>query len=105
MTTAWKSTNQKSTSRECLNREFENQATNTISGTTLSSWSRQQKLAMIAGFAILGLLLAVSACSKQSSKPALVGTSSRGNTCNHPGNGRERTCQENAKEASRECHL
>ena len=76
MTTAWKSTNQKSTSRECLNREFENQATNTISGTTLSSWSRQQKLAMIAGFAILGLLLAVSACSKQSSKPALVGTSS-----------------------------
>jgi hypothetical protein len=30
---------------------------------------------------------------------------SRGNTCNHPGNGRERTCQENAKEASRECHL
>ncbi|HYW37659.1 MAG TPA: hypothetical protein VE957_06060 [Terriglobales bacterium] len=54
-----------------------NQATNnTISGTTLSSWSRQQKLAMIAGFAILGLLLAVSACSKQSPKPALVGVSS-----------------------------
>jgi hypothetical protein len=63
MTTTWKSSNQ---------------ATNndTISGTTLSSWSRQQKLAMIAGFAILGLLLAVSACSKQSPKPALVGVSS-----------------------------
>ena len=31
---------------------------------------------MIAGFAILGLLLAVSACSKQTSKPALVSVSS-----------------------------
>lgn len=67
MATVWKSTNQRPT----------NQATNndTISGTTLSSWSRQQKLAMIAGFAILGLLLAVSACSKQSPKPALAGVS------------------------------
>ena len=51
-------------------------ANNPISGATLSSWSRQQKLAMIASFAILGLLLAVSACSKQSPKPALVGVSS-----------------------------
>jgi hypothetical protein len=42
----------------------------------LSSWSRQQKIAMIAGFAILGLLLALSACSKQSSKPALAAVSS-----------------------------
>jgi hypothetical protein len=42
----------------------------------LSSWSRQQKLAMIAGFAILGLLLTISACSKQDPKPALVGVSS-----------------------------
>ena len=50
---------------------------NTISASTLSSWSRQQKLAMIAGFAILGLLLIVSACSKQSAKPALVGVSSQ----------------------------
>jgi len=67
MTTTWKSGDQKST----------NQATkNTISGTTLASWSRQQKLAMIAAFAILGLLLAVSACSKQSPKPALVSVSS-----------------------------
>jgi hypothetical protein len=66
MATIWKSTNQKST----------NQATNnTISGAILSSWSRQQKLAMIAGFAILGLLLFVSACSKQSSKSALVAVS------------------------------
>ena len=62
MATIWKSTNQATNN-------------NTISGTTLSSWSRQQKLAMIAGFAILGLLLAVSACSKQSPKPALVGVS------------------------------
>jgi hypothetical protein len=63
MATIWKSSNQATNN-------------NTISGTTLSSWSRQQKLAMIAGFAILGLLLAVSACSKQSPKPALVGVSS-----------------------------
>jgi hypothetical protein len=67
MTTAWKSSDKKSS----------NQTTNNaISGATLLSWSRQQKLAMIAGFAILGLLLAVSACSKQSAKPALVGVSS-----------------------------
>jgi len=51
-------------------------ANNTISGTTLSSWSRQQKLIMIATFIILGLLLAASACSKQSPKPALVSVSS-----------------------------
>jgi hypothetical protein len=68
MTTTWKSGDKKPS----------NNATNsnTISGTMLSSWSRQQKLAMIAGFAILGLLLAVSACSKQGPKPALVGVSS-----------------------------
>jgi hypothetical protein len=50
--------------------------TNNVSVTTLSSWSRQQKIAMIAGFTILGILLALSACSKQSSKPALTGISS-----------------------------
>ena len=66
MTTTWKSGDKKPS----------NQApNNTISGRMLSSWSRQQKLAMIAGFAILGLLLAVSACSKQDPKPALVGVS------------------------------
>jgi hypothetical protein len=69
MATIGKSTNQNSANRA---------TNNTLSGTTLSSWSRQQKLAMIAGFAILGLLLAVSACSKQSPKPALVGVSSPG---------------------------
>jgi hypothetical protein len=67
MTTTWKSDDQKSTKKT---------TNSTISGTTLSSWSRQQKLAMIAGFAILGLLLAVSACSKQSPRPALVSVSS-----------------------------
>jgi hypothetical protein len=72
MATIWKSSNQKSS----------NSATNhTISGIILSSWSRQQKLAMIAGFAILGLLLVMSACSKQSSKPALIGVS---NTASRP---------------------
>jgi hypothetical protein len=67
MTTTWKSGDKK---------PINNAPNNTISGRMLSSWSRQQKLAMIAGFAILGLLLAVSACSKQGPKPALVGVSS-----------------------------
>jgi hypothetical protein len=53
---------------------------NTITGTALSSWSRQQKFAMIAGFVILGLLLGISACSTQSPKPALVSLSSRATT-------------------------
>lgn len=56
MTTIWKST-----------KKAENNHS-----TMLSSWSRQQKLAMMATIALLGLLLAVSACSKQSSKTALV---------------------------------
>ncbi len=67
MTTTWKSGDNK------LNNRTTN---NTISGTTLSSWSQQQKLAMIAGFAVLGLSLVVCACSKQSAKPALVSVSS-----------------------------
>jgi hypothetical protein len=46
------------------------------SGTTLSSWSRQQKITMIAGFVLIGILIALSACSKQSPKTALVSTSS-----------------------------
>jgi len=62
---------QKSTSKSNSNR-----INNTISGTTLSSWSRQQKFALIACFALLGLLLALSACSDQSPKPALVSVSS-----------------------------
>ncbi len=73
MTTAWKS---ESDNRKPTNNKLANQTNKTISGTTLSSWSRQQKLAMITGFAILVVLLAASACSKQSPKPALVGISS-----------------------------
>lgn len=46
-----------------------------FSGTTISSWSRQQKIALIAGFIILGFLIAMSACSKQASKPALTSIS------------------------------
>jgi hypothetical protein len=81
MTTTWKSDRdsnaKKSTNQGSTNQSSTNQATNhTISETMLSSWSRQQKLAMIAGFAILGLLLVASACSKQSPKPALVAVSS-----------------------------
>ena len=75
MATISKSANQKSANQKPTNQATNN---NAISGTTLSSWSRQQKLAMatIAGFAILGLLLAMSACSEQSPKPALVSVSS-----------------------------
>jgi hypothetical protein len=75
MATIWKSTNQRST----------NQVTNhTIFGTMLSSWSRQQKLAMIACVAMLGVLLVMSACSEQSAKPALVGVSSNPSTQTAP---------------------
>jgi hypothetical protein len=69
MATLWNSTN-KPSSKTGSNHTF--------SGTMLSSWSRQQKIAMIAGFVILGLLLALSACSKQASKTALVGISDSG---------------------------
>ncbi len=78
MSTTWKS-DRKTSDRDTNDKENANQATsNTFSGTPLSSWSRQQKFAMatIAGYAILGLLLILSACSKQASKPALVGASS-----------------------------
>jgi hypothetical protein len=81
MTTTWKSGDDKSTNQKSVKQTTNN---NTISGTTLSSWSRQQKIAMIAGFGILGLLLAVSACSKQSPKPALVGVSSPAPTSGTP---------------------
>jgi len=63
MATIWKSTTK------------ETKTNNTFTGTTLSSWSRQQKLAMIAGFAVLGIVLAISACSKQGAKSNLVAVS------------------------------
>jgi hypothetical protein len=74
-------TNWESREKRTTNQKLTQPRTNDpISGTTLSStiscWSRQQKAATIAAFAILGLLLAVSACSKQAAKPALVGVSS-----------------------------
>ena len=53
----------------------ETKSNNTFTGTVLSSWSRLQKLAMIAGFAILGILLAISACSKQGAKSTVVAVS------------------------------
>jgi len=62
MSTIWKSTTKETKH-------------NTFTGTVLKSWSRQQKLAMIAGFAILAIVLAVSACSKQSAKSTLVAVS------------------------------
>jgi hypothetical protein len=57
-------------------QQFPDKINSNYSGATLSSWSRQQKIAMIAGFVILGFLIAMSACSKQAPKPALVGISS-----------------------------
>jgi hypothetical protein len=62
MATIWKSTTKTNTN-------------NIFSGTTLSSWSRQQKIATIATFVMLGLLLMFSACSKQSQKPVEAGIS------------------------------
>jgi hypothetical protein len=77
MTTNWKSGNEQSANQKStVQQTTKTSATHTISGTTLSSWSLQQKLAMITSFVILGLMLAMSACSKQSSKSALVGVSS-----------------------------
>jgi hypothetical protein len=70
MTTIWKSGEKKSSHQQLGNQN------KTISGTMLSSWSRQQKLATITAFAMLGVLLVASACSKESTKPALVGVSS-----------------------------
>jgi hypothetical protein len=69
------------TTRKSGDQESTQQAThNIISGTTVSSssGSLQKKLAVttIASFTILGLLLATSACSSQSSKPALVSVTS-----------------------------
>ena len=57
-------------------QKFPQESNRNYSGTTLSSWSRQQKIAMIAGFVILGFFIAMSACSTQARKPALVGISS-----------------------------
>jgi hypothetical protein len=70
MTTIWKSgdNDKKSTNQATSN--------NPISGTMLSSWSRQQKLAVIACCSFLGMFFAMSACSKQSPKPAQAGISS-----------------------------
>ena len=77
MATSWKPGNENSTNQKSTTQKSTKQATNNaISGATLTSWSRQQKLAMIASFVILGLLLAASACSRQSPKPALVSVSS-----------------------------
>ena len=67
MTTIWKSDDKKSTNQAT--------STNTTSGTMLSSWSRQQKLAIIICFTFLGLFLAMSACSTKSQKPALTSVS------------------------------
>ncbi len=72
MTTNWKSRQENSTNQNSSKKALNN----AISWTTLSSWPRQQRLAMIASFVMLGLLLAASACSMQSPKPALAGVSS-----------------------------
>jgi hypothetical protein len=76
MTTNWKADDKKPANQKQNNQPTNNTNLKPISGSMLSSWSRQQKFAMIACFAILGVLVVVSACSKESRKPALVGVSS-----------------------------
>jgi hypothetical protein len=76
MTTNWKSDDKKPATQKPNTQVTNNANSNTISEGMLSSWLRQQKLAMIACFAILGVLVVVSACSNESPKPALVGVSS-----------------------------
>jgi hypothetical protein len=68
MTNDWKSGDKKSNNNLTDKNE--------VSEKALTNWSRQQKIAMVACFGLLGLLLIVSACSKQSAKPALVAVSS-----------------------------
>jgi hypothetical protein len=55
--------------------KFPHKTNSNDSGSRLSCWSRPQKIAMLAAFVILGVLLALSACSKQTPKTALVGIS------------------------------
>jgi hypothetical protein len=73
MTTTWKSNEREPKSKFGDTKSNTQPNHGTRSAEILSSWSRQQKIAMIAGFAILGLLLALSACSSESAKPALIG--------------------------------
>ena len=67
MATAWKPAN-----------KVENN--NPSNETTLSSWSRPQKIAVIASLVMLGLLLALSLGSKRPSKPAPVAVSTPAQT-------------------------
>jgi hypothetical protein len=82
MSTTWKADPKKSSDNHLadhnLGKSISNSAKNNLpaSSRPRTLWSRQQKFAMIACFAILAVLLIVSACSKQSSKSALVAVSS-----------------------------
>lgn len=73
MSTIWKSTSKETKTKAA-------KPNNSPTGTILSSWSRQQKLAMIACFAILGIVLAISSCSRQSAKSTLVAVSNPAQT-------------------------
>jgi hypothetical protein len=83
MATIWKSNQHKTTNQKSIDHAINRSAVPdgrmrpSLRGT-ISSWVHQKKIAMAAtaGFAIVGLLLVVTACSKQSPKPALVGVSS-----------------------------
>ncbi len=72
MTTTWKP-NKSDDSRD--KKSSATVTSNSFSGSSLTSWSRQQKFAMIASFSLLAVLLVVTACSKQSPKPALAAVS------------------------------
>jgi len=69
-------------------QQFPNKTNSNDSGSTLSSWSRQQKIAMISGFTILGILIAAERVLEAIPEPALVGISSPNtnfNVCRNPG--------------------
>lgn len=68
MSTIWRSTSKEPKTKAA-------KPNNSFTRTILSSWSRQQKLAMIACFAMLGIVLAISACSRQSAQSTLVAVS------------------------------
>lgn len=76
MTTTWKSNSQPSNDKKSGNTSNNRSSTGTApTSSPLTSWSRQQKIAMIASFALLGLLIMVSAASRRTARPTLVSVS------------------------------
>jgi hypothetical protein len=102
MTTTWKSNQTPSSDKKTGNTSNNRTATGTTpTSSPLTSWSRQQKIAMIASFAFLGLLIFVSAASRRTAKPALVGVSGQDSTLpNQPAPMIDATAPANLAEAT-----